>query len=137
MGRDKRVASLRDRLKVHQAMNITLNNTKLNPPEGTAAGQDLQSAAAAAPQVATSAATPAISPAVLVPAAALPITHQSHPFWSGFSWPVFLHALQIAAMIAPTVVAVADKDDPAAIQTATQLSGIAGTLAGALLNPQQ
>jgi hydrogenase/urease accessory protein HupE len=113
---------------------ITLNNTRLTQ---AAAAVDAANDATMQERQSSNldAAAPLLAPSKVV--APLPITHQSHPFWSGFSWPVFLHALQIAAVIAPTVVAVADHNDPAAVQTAGQLSGIAGTLAGALLNPQQ
>jgi hypothetical protein len=119
---------------------MTVNNTKLDASSGLLQQQASDAAIATSDaKIAAPVRTPATAPAPIVPepAAALPITHQSHPFWSGFSWPVFLHVLQIAATIAPAVVAVADKNDPAAIQTAGQLSGIAGTLAGALLGPQQ
>ncbi len=66
--------------------------------------------------------TPA--PAPLPPA--IPVTHQSHPFWAEFSWGNLLKALAIAATIAPVVVAITS---PANAAEATQLSQLAGTIA--------
>jgi hypothetical protein len=63
--------------------------------------------------------------------APLPLTHQAHPLWAGFSWATLLKILQVAAAIAPVVVAIAD---PGAAAEANQLSGLSGQLAGALGN---
>lgn len=64
---------------------------------------------------------------------AIPLTHQSHPFWSGFSWTNLLKALEIAAAAAPVVVAIAS---PANAAEAGQLSNLAGTVAAELTNQQ-
>jgi hypothetical protein len=73
------------------------------------------------------------APAVIVAAAtlppAIPLTHQSHPFWSGFSWTNLLRALEIAATVAPVVVTIAS---PANAAEAGQLSNLAGTVAAEL-----
>jgi hypothetical protein len=96
--------------------------------------QQANAEAATKQQIAQLAITPA---PVQTVAPALPVTHQDHPFWQGFTWERFLQALQVAAAIATPVVAVATHQNPAAINEASQLSSITGTLAGALLNGPQ
>jgi hypothetical protein len=71
--------------------------------------------------------TPVTPPVTL--AAAIPITHQSHPFWQGFNWARFLQVLQVAAQIAPVVVAITDAKDPAAIAEAKTLSDLTASIA--------
>jgi hypothetical protein len=60
---------------------------------------------------------------------AIPLAHQSHPFWSGFNWGVLLKILEVAATVAPAVVTIASPGNAA---EAGQLSGLAGTVAAEL-----
>lgn len=44
-----------------------------------------------------------------LPAAPIPILHQSHPFWAGFNWSTLLEVLMATAQVAaPVAVAIAN-----------------------------
>jgi hypothetical protein len=68
-------------------------------------------------------------------APAIPITHQSHPFWAGFSWTTLLKVLSVAAAAAPVIVA-ASTNDPVTNAKATALSNLTGLLATAELQSE-
>jgi hypothetical protein len=67
---------------------------------------------------------------------AVPVSHQDHPFWH-FNWTLFLQVLQVAATIAPAVVAIADKQDPSAVAAATQLSALTNSVLNGINAPAQ